>query len=294
MCDNGTVMANRIERFALPLALALGLVCGVEPAAAQTGQQLTTPLPAPGPSYADLADLADPAAAVIHARIRRQAVVEPERSPGLAAGYVRLYIEAETVALLTGSAPIGESLRYLVDVPVDARGRPPSLRKREVLLFTRRAAGRPGEIALVGPHAQLDWTAELDARLRPILAELVAPDAAPAITTVREGLSVAGNLAGESESQFFIDTRGDGPVSISVIRRPNMRPAWGVSWSEIVDQAAGPPTRDTLEWYRLACFLPSELPRSASLSTDAQARARAAADWRFVIEQLGPCPRNRS
>ncbi len=282
-------MVIKATPFALALALAFGLAAGAVPLRAQT----PSVTPAPLPTYADLVDLADPAAAVIHARIRKQAVVEPERAPGLAAGHVRLYIEGETLALLSGSAPIGESLRYLVDMPLDARGRPPKLRKREVLLFTRQAAGRPGEIALVGPNAQLDWSAELDARLRPILTELAAPDAPPSVTTVREALSVAGNLAGESETQFFIGTTGDGPVSVTVVHRPNMAPVWGVSWSEIVDQAARPPARDTLAWYRLACFLPPNLPRGASLSNESSARARATADYRFVMEQLGPCPRNR-
>jgi hypothetical protein len=249
---------------------------------------------ATAPSYADLADLADPAVAVIHARIRKQATVEPERAPGLAPGHVRLYLEAETVALLTGSAPIGGALRYLVDLPLDEKGRAPKLKKRDVLLFTRAASGRPGEIALVAPDAQLDWSPELEARLRPILAELADPDAPVAVTTVREALSVPGNLVGESETQFFVGTEGAGPLSITVVHRPNMAPVWGVSRSEIVDQAAEPPRPDTLGWYRLACFLPRDLPREANLTADAGARARAMADYRFVRDQLGPCPRNRS
>ncbi len=285
-------MVNQNARFALLLALVAGGSVSAIPAEAQA--PATIAQARTGPTYADLVDLADPAAAVIHARIRKQATVEPERAPGLAPGHVRLYIEADTVALLTGAAPIGGQLRYLVDLPVDARGRAPKLRKREVLLFTRAADGRPGEIALVAPDAQLDWTAELEARLRPILAELAEPAAPPAVTTVREALSVAGNLAGESETQFFIGTRADGPVSITVVRRPNMTPVWGVSWTEIVDQSARPPARDTLAWYRLACFLPDELPSEASLSSDPAARARSVADYRFVKEQLGPCPRNRA
>ena len=249
--------------------------------------------PVPELTYADLADLAVPADAVIHAQIRKQADVEPERSPGLREGHVRLYIEAETVALVSGTRPIGESLRYLVDVPLDSRGKSPKLKKREVLLFTRAADGRPGEIALLGPHAQLDWTVEREARLRPILAELAAPDSPPAITGVREALSVEGNLVGESETQLFLDTAGGMPVSITVVRRPGMRPAWGVSWTEIVDQAARPPRRDTLAWYRLACFLPERLPRAANLTSDAESRARAEADYRFVLDELGPCSRTR-
>jgi hypothetical protein len=70
-----------------------------------------------------------------------------------------------------------------------------------------------------------------------------------------------------------------------------MAPTWGVSWSEIVDQAARPPARDTLAWYRLACFLPAQLPASANLTRDGAARAPAAADYRYVLDQLGACPR---
>jgi hypothetical protein len=90
-----------------------------------------------------------------------------------------------------------------------------------------------------------------------------------------------------------LDTRNDGPVSVTVIRRPNQRPIWGVSWTEIVDQAARPPQPQSLAWYRLACALPPSLPDAANLSRDPEARALAAADYAFVIAQLGPCERSR-
>lgn len=246
------------------------------------------------PTYADLADLADPAEAVVRVKIRKQAEVEPERSPGLAPGHVRLYIEATTVSLLKAPAPIGESVRYLVDLPRLAGGKAPKLKKQEVVVFTRRSGGRPGELALVRPDAQLAWTPELDLQLRPILADLARPDAPPPITKVREALSVAGNLVGESETQFFLATGQGELVSISVVRRPAMPPVWGVAWDEIVDQAASPPQPNTVEWYRLACFLPETLPRAANISADASARARAETDYRFVRAELGACPRNRN
>lgn len=277
------------KTFKPAMAALAAMVCvGVSPAAAAQDWPGQNPL-----SYADLADLADPAESVIRVRIRKQAELEPERAPGVRPGYTRLYIEAETIALISGRRAVGESLRYLVDVPLDERGKAPKLKKREMILFTRRITGRPGEIALVGPHAQLDWSPALEARLRPILAELAAADAAPTVTGVREALSVEGNLVGESETQFFLDTASGNPVSVTVVRRPGMQPMWGVSWSEIVDQAARPPMRETLAWYRLACFLPADLPRGANLSSDGRSQARAAADYRYVLDQLGACPRNR-
>ena len=271
------------------VGLALILACSPVPAAFS---QPVSPVSADS-TYADIVDLADVSTLVLHARIRKQIELEPERSPGVAAGFVRLYIEADTVALLAGNAPVGESVRYLVDVPRNAKGRAPKLKKNEVLLFARPVTGRIGEIQLVGSGAQMPWSPALELRVRPILASMVAADAPPVVNGVRDALSVNGNLVGESETQIFLSTKRDGPVSLTVIRRPGQAPEWGVSWTEIVDQAARPPARDTLEWYRLACFLPAALPGAANLSREAGSRAQAADDYRFVISSLGPCERNR-
>lgn len=247
---------------------------------------------AQSPTYADLADYADPAEIVVKAQVRKQATVERERSPGLAPDQVRLYIEARTSSLISGNVPVGESLRYLVDVPMDAKGKAPKLRKQEVLIFGRAVPGKPGEIQLTTPNSQLIWTPEIERRLRPILAELVAPDAPPAVTGIRDALSIEGNLVGESETQIFLATQTGEPVSMSVRRSPGQTPIWGVSWTEIVDQAARPPQPETLEWYRLACFLPGRIPDDAILAGDPISRERTRTDYAYVVNALGPCPRN--
>lgn len=283
------IRTMRIRHFLASSLLAASLAAGAVTAA---GAQVPPPATA-ALTYADLVGLADQAPLVLRAQVRKQAVVEPERSPGLAPGHVRLYVEARTLALLAGSVPVGESLAYLVDVPLDARGKPPKLGKAEVLLFARPVSGRPGQIQLVEPDAQLPYSAEFESRLRPILAALVAPDAPPRVTGVRDALAVEGTLAGESETQLFLDAENEGSVSITVVHRPNQSPRWGVSWTEIVDQAARPPQRDTLAWYRLACALPAELPAQANLARNRQARALAAKDYAFVIRELGRCKRTR-
>ena len=178
-------------------------------------------------------------------------------------------------------------------MPLSADGKVPKLKKREVLLFARAVPGRPGELQLVSPRAQIAYTPQTEARLRPILGELVAPGAPAPVTGVRDALSIPGNLAGESETQFFLTTQSGNPVSVTVVRRPGRQPAWGVSWGEIVDQSARPPRADTLEWYRLACFLPRSLPAGADLSTDRESQAQAQADYAYVLSQLGPCTRTR-
>lgn len=273
----------------------LRLLCGAvgallaSPVQAQAGTPAATA--APGPTYAALATLADGAPLAVRARIKEQAVVPAERAPGLKAGHVRLYVEAQTVALLAGSSALPGSLRYLVDVPLDAKGKPPKLKKQEVILFARPVAGRANELQLVAPGAQLAWSAPLEARLRPILAGFVAADAPPRVTGVRDVLSSVGNLAGESETQVFLATARGEPAALTVVRRPGAAPRWGISWTELVDQAAEPAQRETIAWYRLACSLPPALPAGANLATDPADRARAEQDYRFVLDQLGPCNR---
>ena len=244
-----------------------------------------------GPTYADLAALADSAQLVLRAEIRKQAVVEPERAPGLAPGYARLYITARTQALLSGNAAVGEQLNYLADVPLNAEGKVPRLKRLQVLLFANTVPGRPGAVQLVAPTGQMQHSADIEARLRPILTELAQPDSPPQVTGVRDAFSVRGNLAGESETQIFLDTQSGTPASISVLRRPGRVPVWGISWGEIIDSAARPPAPNSIGWYRLACALPAQLPASALYSDDAAARRQAAADYIFVKQSLGPCAR---
>lgn len=244
-------------------------------------------------SYADLVDLSDPAAVIAKVRIRKQATLEPERSPGLKKGHARLYIVARVEESLKGNLPVGESIRYLSDVPLDARGKAPSLKGQDVFAFARTVPGKPADLQLVAPDAQIAGGDPLGARLRAILAELAAPDRPPRVQGVRDILAVPGNLAGESETQVFLTTEGDGTALVSVVRRPGAAPAWGVSWDELVDGAGGPPARDTLAWYRLACFLPPAIPRGANLGARPDVRVLAEEDYRLVLRALGECPRSR-
>ena len=257
------------------------------PTAAVSAVSVTVPA-----SYADLADLAESAPLVARAQIRKLAQLGPERTNGVKPGWGRFYVEAKTTALLAGDGMLGESLRYLADIPLDWRGRPPKLKKTQVLLFARVVPGKPGELQLIAPDAQLPWDQTGENRLRAILTERLSPDAPARITGVREAIHVAGSLEGEGETQMFLGTGDGSAASITVTRRPDSAPVWGVSFSEVLEGGT-PPPRDTLRWYRLACFLPPALPPGVNLSDGAEAKAQAEADYRLVIEGLGPCGRMR-
>ena len=270
----------------------LVMLAAVLTTSAALGDSRLTAAAAPLVTYADLADLADGAPLVIRAQPRKIAAVEPARARGLRPGWGRFYVEARTEALIAGRAPLGEALQYLVDLPLDAKGKPPAFKKKSVVLFARPVAGHPGELQLVAPDAQLLWDAALDARIKGVLRELYASSAPPRISGVREAVHVSSDLAGAGETQIFLLSASGEPAAITVTSTPGRAPQWGVSFSELVASDLAP-ARDTLGWYRLACFLPAVLPAAASVSDDPADRTAAAQDYAYVRGQLGSCPRTR-
>ncbi|MFN3436010.1 MAG: hypothetical protein ACK4ZY_16650, partial [Sphingomonas sp.] len=86
-------------------------------------------------------------------------------------------------------------------------------------------------------------------------------------------------------------TANGAPISLSILRRPGEQKRWAVALGEIVDDAAAAPQRDTLLWYRLACGLPRALPATSLADAEPENAAAAREDYRFVLDQLGPCRR---
>ena len=267
------------------LAVATALAGAVFPAIPLYAQAL------PGSAatdYVTIAGLADTAPLVLKVEIKRTTTVAAERAPDVPPSLARLFVEAEVLNLIRGKTGVAESIRYLVDVPRDARGKVPKLKKAQVLLFARPGT-RPGEVQLVSKDAQIAWTPMAEQQVRAVLTELVAPGAPPAIRGIREALHVRGNLQGEGETQIFLATSSGDPVSITVLRRPGLAPRWAVSLTEIVDEAAAPPRPGTLLWYRLACSLPAQIPARALVSDTPADNDLARRDYNFVLDQLGPC-----
>jgi len=246
------------------------------------------------PAYAEIAERVLNSPLLISATIARTTQLKGPDALGTAPGHARFYVEADVTALIRGSAGLPARINYLADVPLDARGRAPKLKKMPVLLFARPVPGQPGAVQLTAPDAQMPLTTALDALVRRIAREVVAPDAAPAITGIGNAFHVAGSLPGEGETQVFLTSEArpgaaPEPVSLSILRRPGEQVRWAVSLSEIVDEAAAPPARDTLLWYRLACGLPAALPERATASMDPADAAIAREDYQFVRQSLGPC-----
>lgn len=246
---------------------------------------------ASAPTYADLVTYALAADTVAIVTVEDQRAFPAERAPDLSADKVRLYVESLTRALLVAPGGVGEGMVFVTDVGRDADGDAPDLEERDFVIFADSVRGRPGEVQLVASQAMFPAGPVIEERVRRVLRQLAEGNVPPVITGVRDVISVPGNLAGESETQMFVQTASGEPVSLTVVRRPGMAPTWGVSLGEIVDSAASAPEAESLAWFRFACSLPRQLPEDAFLQSDRSSRARASEDYAFVLAQLGTCER---
>jgi len=274
-----------VKMFWAAAALALGAGYATDSQASLPPAELT---------YADAADLALAAPVAAHVRIRRASALRERDVTGVTPGHRRFFVEAEIVSLIRGPVQPAR-VSFLVDLPNDARGRAYRVpRRAEFLLLAAEVVGRPGELRLAAPDAMIPYTpAEAD-RFRSIIREVVAEDAPPRITAIGRAFHVPGSIPGESETQLFLQTENQRPVSLSILRRPGEQPRWAVALAEFVDETASVPQRDTLLWYRLACTLPRTLPRQSVGEASAEEARAIAADYRLVTDGLGACTRNRT
>lgn len=270
------------------MQIAVALLASLAIAEAAESQ---VPAPARPLEYADLADLALPAPVVAQVRVARASRLKPAEAAGLKPGHSRFFVEAQVVSLIRGAGGLPSQVRFLADLPNAAGGKPPRLSKGvEWLVFAQPVTGRPSELRLL---AQLPFQPATADRVRAILSEGSRADAAPQITGIGRAFHVPGSLPGESETQIFLQTADNRPVSLSILRRPGEAPSWSVALGEIVTDTAAAPARDTLLWYRLACTLPRQLPAFSTSEASPQEASAIRNDYLFVLDRLGPCPRTR-
>ena len=248
---------------------------------------------ADGASYADVADLVVISPLIVDATIKNATKISPQQSIGVPANMQRMLVEANVSALIRGQGGVTPRIKFLLDLPKDARGKLPKIKKQRLFLLGSTVAGRPGEIRLARPNALIQWSAANDALVRAITQEAVQIDAPQKITSITSAFYSAGTILGEGETQVFLKTEKDQPVSLSILSRPGQAKRWAVSTAEVIDESATAPARYTLLWYRLACGLPRELNSELVEAAEGDNTARAQADYKFVIDALGPCGRKR-
>jgi hypothetical protein len=280
-------------RWSIGIAAILLGSGGVASAQTSTLLPYSLAVQADGAAYADIADLVVISPLIIDASIRSARKIAPEQAVGVPETMQRMLVEADVTALIRGQGGITPRVRFLLDVPKDVKGKTPKLKKQRLFLLGSTVAGRPGEIRLSRPNALIQWSAANEALVRAITQEAVQIDAPPAITGIASGFYSPGTVIGEGETQIFLKTTNDQPMSLSVLSRPGQDKRWAISTAEVIDESATAPARFTLLWYRLACGLPRVLRSELVEGADSDNAARAQADYKFVLDSLGPCGRKR-
>lgn len=257
------------------------------------GSNISYAIAAEGAAYSDIADLVTIAPMIVDITVRKTTKVPAEQAVGVPLPLQRMLIEADVIALIRGDGGVASQVKFLLDVPKDAKGKIPKLKKQRFFIMGSAVPGRPGEVRLVRPGALVANSAANDAMVRSITQEAVQIDAPKKITAISSAFYSPGTVLGDGETQIFLRTQDKQPMSISVSSRAGQQKTWTVSTSELIEETAITPTRFTLLWYRLACGLPRALPPELVASGDGAQAAWAQADYKFVIDALGPCGRKR-
>lgn len=279
--------------------LALGLTAvmlgfgGMVSAQTMLAVPVSLAVPADAAAYADVADLVVISPLIVDATIRNLQKIAPDQALGVPANLQRTLVEADVTALIRGQGGVTPRVRFLLDIPKDAKGKIPKLKKLRFFLLGSGVAGRPGELRLSRPNAMVQWSPANDALVRNITQEAVQIDAPPKITGITSAFHSAGTVLGEGETQVFLGNAKEQPLSLSVLSRPGQAKRWAVSTAEVIDESATAPAKFTLLWYRLACDLPRALSSDLVEAADSDNAARAQADYKFVLDSLGPCGRKR-
>lgn len=249
-----------------------------------------TALPVEG--FSDLADLTLGAPVILRAVVTKADRLGAKDAPDLPPGRARLLMQATVQAAILAPSAVAPVVRYLWELPTDARGKVPKLKGAGVLLFVRPVAGREDQIVPTGPNSQIAATPSAEANIRRIIAESRDPMVRDLrITGVTSAFHVAGSIAGEAETQIFLGTANQRPVSLVVLSRPGQPKSFSFATGDVIDEAATAIPVNSMLWYRLACTLPPTLPAGTAREMSEGDRVAAAADYRFVIKSLGPCGR---
>ncbi len=266
------------------------------PAWAQSPESLTITnqsfaISANNAAYSDVADLVVISPLIVDAQITKLTKVPQTQALGVPANVQRMLVEADVLSLLRGTEGIGGRIRFLLDVPKNAKGKLPKLKKARFFFFGQKVASQPGTIKLAKPNALMEWSAANDALVRAITKEAVQIDAPDAISGVSSAFHTAGTLLGEGETQIFLNQANGKPMTITVTSQGGGAKKWGVATGELVDGSMGAPKSGSLLWYRLACGLPRNLDATLVESPGEESAKAAQSDYRHVVNQLGSCGR---
>jgi hypothetical protein len=176
--------------------------------------------------------------------------------------------------------------------PSDSRGRVPIPKGAPLLLFAEPLGGGSDPavqpLKLLAEGGQQPWSAQVEAIVRDVLRQALSRNARVMLVTgVKDAFRSEGDVAGASESQFFLEATDGRPLTLLVTRQPGTEPLVRVATGDLVDRAQ-PVAPRTLLWRGLACGMPDRLPAVLA------ANPGLAEDYAVARAEIGACGRRLS
>jgi hypothetical protein len=287
---HGRPIPVRLVPAALFLLGALGL--SVLPVAAQPAQTAPAPVApqfGPEPSWTDWADLALSSPVVLRVEVARVDRLSKREAPDVPAGEVRAIVRAGLKAAIRAPGVLPAEAAWRWQGPADSRGRVPIPKGAPLLLFAEPLGGGGDPavqpLKLVEPGGQQPWSAQGEAIVRDVLKQALSRTARVMLVTgVKDAFRSEGDVAGASESQFFLEATDGRPLTLLVLRKPGAEPMVRVATGDLVDRAQ-PVAPRTLLWRGLACGMPDRLPDALA------ANPGLADDYALARADIGACGR---
>lgn len=241
------------------------------------------------PTYADWADLALAAPAVVDVDLTKVSRLGKRLAPDVPQGEIRALVEGRLNAALKAPSILPVKAEWLWQGEATDRGRTPFQRADRVLIFAEPAGGSSKadvqQYRLISNQGLQPWSPETDRQVRAILSEAAQAEKRDLMVTgVLDGHTTPGTIAGVRQSQFFLSTVGDKPITLVVERQPDTPARVTAAVGEFISNAA-PIRPETLTWYALACGLPEKLPQPLA------DEAELAEDYATAREEIGVCER---
>jgi hypothetical protein len=281
------------------VAAALFLLGALVPlgasAAAQPAQQAPAPVApqfGPEPSWTDWADLALSSPVVLRVEVARVDRLSKREAPDVPAGEVRAIVRAGLQAAIRAPGVLPAEAAWRWQGPSDSRGRVPIPKGAPLLLFAEPLGGGSDPavqpLKLLAEGGQQPWSAQGEAIVRDVLRQALSRNARVMLVTgVKDAFRSEGDVAGASESQFFLEATDGRPLTLLVTRQPGTEPLVRVATGDLVDRAQ-PVAPRTLLWRGLACGMPDRLPAMLA------ANPGLAEDYALARAEIGACGRRLS
>lgn len=247
------------------------------------------PPPPVAPGYAVLARayLDEPIVAMVTVRGTKKL---PKSMILPAGGNVRQILEADIVRVFKAPSVMNARITYLWEGPADAKGKPPSFKKQNLLVFLRPAANPEAPYQLQSASNQLVWSADAESRLRAIGLEAQKSDMRDIrLTGLQSAFTTETDPPFARLTQFLFASADNRLLGVTVRVRPDGTGDVIQSSEEFLGGGLRVQA-NTLLWYHLACTTPGQIPADivSDQPTDAE-RALIVQDYATLKKALGPC-----